>query len=80
MATKESYFPLAGAAQDGWSNDEEATATCFCGAVQLAFVGTHLINPIVSYEAIAMRCFQCSIRGDYRRRRCKDVAYRSNPC
>lgn len=40
MATKQSYFPLAGAAQDGWSNDEEATATCFCGAVQLAFVGT----------------------------------------
>ncbi|KAJ7200908.1 Mss4-like protein, partial [Mycena haematopus] len=22
---------------DGWSNDEEATATCFCGAVQLKF-------------------------------------------
>ncbi|EIN05039.1 hypothetical protein PUNSTDRAFT_138221 [Punctularia strigosozonata HHB-11173 SS5] len=31
------YFPLAGVATDGWSNDDEATATCFCGAVQLAF-------------------------------------------
>jgi hypothetical protein len=33
-----SYFPLAGSASDGWSNEDEATATCFCGAVQLAFV------------------------------------------
>ncbi|KAI4162960.1 MAG: hypothetical protein LQ342_003471 [Letrouitia transgressa] len=33
----ESYFPLAGQANDGWSKEDEATATCFCGAVQLAF-------------------------------------------
>ncbi|KAI2609619.1 Mss4-like protein [Hypoxylon fragiforme] len=32
-----SYFPLAGAANDGWSTEDEATATCYCGAVQLAF-------------------------------------------
>ncbi|KAJ6598889.1 Mss4-like protein [Mycena vulgaris] len=32
-----SYFPLAGSASDGWSTEEEATATCFCGAVQLSF-------------------------------------------
>ncbi|KAB8339301.1 hypothetical protein FH972_022234 [Carpinus fangiana] len=32
-----SYFPLAGNANDGWSNEDEATATCFCGAVQLKF-------------------------------------------
>ncbi|KAJ6598887.1 Mss4-like protein, partial [Mycena vulgaris] len=31
------YIPLAGSADDGWSNEDEATATCFCGAVQLAF-------------------------------------------
>ncbi|KAJ7903222.1 Mss4-like protein [Mycena leptocephala] len=31
------YIPLAGGASDGWSNEEEATATCFCGAVQLKF-------------------------------------------
>ena len=32
------YMPLAGGADDGWSKEDEATATCFCGAVQLAFV------------------------------------------
>ena len=32
------YIPLAGLANDGWSKEDEATATCFCGAVQLAFV------------------------------------------
>ncbi|KAJ6566170.1 Mss4-like protein [Mycena capillaripes] len=32
-----SYFPLAGSATDGYSTEEEATATCFCGAVQLKF-------------------------------------------
>ncbi|KAH7075060.1 Mss4-like protein [Paraphoma chrysanthemicola] len=38
MATARSpYIPLAGLASDGWSKDDEATATCYCGAVQLAF-------------------------------------------
>jgi len=32
------YFPVAGLANDGWSTDDEATASCFCGAVQLSFV------------------------------------------
>ncbi|KAJ6573449.1 Mss4-like protein [Mycena vulgaris] len=32
------YIPLASSANDGWSTEEEATATCFCGAVQLSFV------------------------------------------
>ncbi|KAJ7776547.1 Mss4-like protein [Mycena maculata] len=31
------YIPLAGSADDAWSNEDEATATCFCGAVQLSF-------------------------------------------
>lgn len=35
------YFPLAGGAGDGWSTDKEATATCFCGAVQLVFVSAN---------------------------------------
>ncbi|KAI1265445.1 Mss4-like protein [Xylariaceae sp. FL1019] len=30
------YIPLASLATDGWSNDKEATATCFCGEVQLS--------------------------------------------
>ncbi|KAJ6123244.1 hypothetical protein N7512_005709 [Penicillium capsulatum] len=31
------YIPLAGSAEDGWSTEDRATATCYCGAVQLAF-------------------------------------------
>ncbi|TGJ85022.1 hypothetical protein E0Z10_g3739 [Xylaria hypoxylon] len=31
-----SYIPSNSLQQDGWSNDTEATATCFCGTVQLA--------------------------------------------
>lgn len=38
-----SYFPLAGSTSDGWSTEDEATATCFCGTVQLAFVSLLLI-------------------------------------
>jgi len=33
------YIPLAGLAKDGWSKGDKATATCYCGAVQLVFVG-----------------------------------------
>ncbi|KAJ3539821.1 hypothetical protein NM208_g5335 [Fusarium decemcellulare] len=32
-----SSFPLASLTQDGWSTKEEATATCYCGTVQLSF-------------------------------------------
>jgi hypothetical protein len=32
------FFSLAGVARYGYSNEEEGTATCLCGAVQLAFV------------------------------------------
>lgn len=39
------YFPLAGQASDGWSKEGEATATCFCGAVQLAFVSLASESP-----------------------------------
>ncbi|KAJ6452769.1 Mss4-like protein [Mycena sanguinolenta] len=31
------HIPPAGCANDGWSNEEEAAATCRCGAVQLKF-------------------------------------------
>ncbi|KAK6985000.1 putative glutathione-dependent formaldehyde-activating gfa protein, partial [Favolaschia claudopus] len=31
------WLPLAGGGNDGWSTETEATATCFCGAVQLKF-------------------------------------------
>lgn len=44
------YIPLAGVATDGWSKEDEATATCFCGAVQLAFVSapTRTLSPCCS--------------------------------
>ncbi|KAI0444227.1 Mss4-like protein [Xylaria telfairii] len=29
------YIPFNSLQQDGWSTDTEATATCFCGAVQI---------------------------------------------
>jgi hypothetical protein len=32
------FFPLAGLANDGYNKNGETTATCYCGAVQLAFV------------------------------------------
>ena len=31
------YIPIAGLADDGWSKENAATATCFCGAIQLEF-------------------------------------------
>ncbi|KAF2828026.1 hypothetical protein CC86DRAFT_289690 [Ophiobolus disseminans] len=31
------HIPVAGVATDGWHKGDDATATCFCGAVQLAF-------------------------------------------
>jgi hypothetical protein len=31
-------FPLQGLTDDGWSNEDEATATCACGAVQMVIV------------------------------------------
>ncbi|CAI7599257.1 unnamed protein product [Penicillium glandicola] len=39
MSTDKSkpYIPLAGGADDGWSQEHEATATCYCGGIQLAF-------------------------------------------
>ncbi|KAI1324360.1 Mss4-like protein [Xylariaceae sp. FL0255] len=30
------YIPTSGLTEDGWSNEKEASATCFCGTVQLA--------------------------------------------
>ncbi|KAL4936098.1 hypothetical protein BDV06DRAFT_114222 [Aspergillus oleicola] len=46
-----SYFPLAGARQDGWSNGDRATATCFCGVVQLSFPtqGPGLIDTFICH-------------------------------
>ncbi|KAI1769415.1 Mss4-like protein [Hypoxylon sp. FL1150] len=44
--TSKPYFPLTGVANDGWTKETEATATCFCGAVQLAFVSQPPLAPL----------------------------------
>lgn len=31
-------FPIVNKSTDGWSTESEATATCFCGSVQLILV------------------------------------------
>ncbi|PNP52391.1 hypothetical protein THARTR1_06995 [Trichoderma harzianum] len=48
-------LPLSGVARDGWSSDTEATATCFCGAVQIVFPteAPGLVNTFVC------NCFDC---------------------
>jgi len=45
------YFPLAGVARDGWSKEDSATATCYCGEVQFVvptqgpgYLGTFVCN------------------------------------
>ncbi|KAJ5493632.1 hypothetical protein N7463_009719 [Penicillium fimorum] len=45
------YIPLAGGADDGWSQDGKATATCYCGAIQLAFPtqGPGLVDTFVCH-------------------------------
>ncbi|EGY21959.1 hypothetical protein VD0002_g8444 [Verticillium dahliae] len=47
------FIPLASLAQDGWSNDDEATATCLCGTVQFAFSTQekHILNRFVCHCA-----------------------------
>ncbi|KAG8673746.1 hypothetical protein FPOAC2_07215 [Fusarium poae] len=44
------YIPHAGQARDGWSTEDRATATCYCGKVQLSFPvnkGNGLVNTFV---------------------------------
>lgn len=37
-------FPVVSLSNDGWSTEDEATATCFCGAVQLVLVSYIISN------------------------------------
>jgi hypothetical protein len=43
------YIPLVGSANDGWSTEDQATATCYCGIVQLVFVSTIQYTSAVLY-------------------------------
>lgn len=51
-ATEKTYWhfsfvvPLAELPRDGWSAENEAAATCFCGTVQLSFMGPSLPHRI----------------------------------
>ncbi|GAA5987053.1 hypothetical protein JCM10908_001007 [Rhodotorula pacifica] len=49
------FLPCAGLAKDGFSNENEASATCFCGAVQLAFPvkGDGLVDTFICH------CYDC---------------------
>ncbi len=49
------YIPLSGSASDGYSKNDHATATCFCGAVQLEFPTTKpgLVDTFIC------NCFDC---------------------
>jgi hypothetical protein len=38
-------FPIVNLSNDGWSNEDEATATCFCGSVQLILVSLSFYTP-----------------------------------
>ncbi|KAH7324268.1 Mss4-like protein [Stachybotrys elegans] len=53
MASENQNFPLAGLARDGWSTDDEATATCLCGAIQVSFPvsGEGFVNAFVCHCA-----------------------------
>ncbi|TDZ39157.1 hypothetical protein CTRI78_v010638 [Colletotrichum trifolii] len=46
-------FPLSNLTSDGWSTETEATATCLCGAVQLAFptAGPGLVDSFLCHCA-----------------------------
>jgi hypothetical protein len=49
------YIPLSSSASDGYSKDDRATATCFCGAVQLEFS----TNKPGFVDAFICNCFDC---------------------
>jgi hypothetical protein len=37
-------FPIVNLSNDGWSTETEATASCFCGAVQLILVSLYVLE------------------------------------
>jgi hypothetical protein len=39
-------FPVVNLSNDGWSTDDEATATCFCRAVQLVLVSAIMFKAL----------------------------------
>lgn len=39
-------FSVVNLSKDGWSTESEATATCFCGSVQLVLVSVFFLSEI----------------------------------
>ncbi|POY74049.1 hypothetical protein BMF94_2861 [Rhodotorula taiwanensis] len=50
------YYPCNGLATDGFSNENEATATCFCGAVQYAFP----VKKPGLVDTFVCHCYDCN--------------------
>ena len=48
-------FPVLHLSDDGWSTENEATATCFCGAVQLVLVSLYMPSSADSYDILRCR-------------------------
>ena len=44
-SSKDNEFPVVYLSTDGWSTETEATATCFCGAVQVVLVSLPDTDP-----------------------------------
>jgi len=42
---------------DGWSNDTRATASCYCGAIQIEFVSLLVIGTIVPRTTVSHAFF-----------------------
>ncbi|KAF2485891.1 Mss4-like protein [Neohortaea acidophila] len=55
MSESEAYIPPSGVAEDGWTKDGRATATCYCGEVQLSFPvdGDDLVDTFICH------CYDC---------------------
>lgn len=51
------WIPLGGGSEDGYNNGKEATATCFCGAIQLAFVSRifPITHPLFTLRITSIR-------------------------
>jgi hypothetical protein len=59
-------FPCQGQTSDGWSNEEEASATCACGAVQMVIVSIHLVIRIPCFARWLGRAIADEPRADLR--------------
>jgi hypothetical protein len=55
VAEGKQYFPLAAGSQDGWHKDGRATATCYCGAIQLSFVRSQITATVLVFANVPFK-------------------------